>query len=75
MYNAVLNIINWFLGLSGLVFLSMTIYSGVKYILARGNKEKEKRAGKMFIYGLVILFILGFIFVISLPTPVLPPSP
>ena len=75
MNNAVPNIINWFLGLAGLVFSLMTIYGGVKYFLARGNKEKETKAIKFFIYGLVVLLVLGFLFVISLPTPVPPPLP
>jgi heme O synthase-like polyprenyltransferase len=68
MGNPVLNIINWFLGIAAWVASLMTIYGGVRYFLARGNKEKETRAGKIFIYGLVVLLILGFIFVISLPT-------
>jgi len=74
MGNAVLNIMNWSLGLAAWVASLMTIYGGIKYILARGNKEKEKKSIRMFICGLVILFVLGFIFAISLPTPVLPPS-
>jgi Sec-independent protein secretion pathway component TatC len=41
--------------------------SGVRYFLARGNKEKETRAGKIFIYGLAVLFVLGFIFAIFNP--------
>ena len=49
MSNAVLNIINWFLGLATLVSSSVIIYGGVRYFLARGNKEKEKRAGKMLL--------------------------
>ena len=73
MGNAVLNIINLFLGLAGLFFSLLTICGGIKYFLAKGNKEKEARAGQMFIYGLAILLVLGFLFAVSLPAPVLPP--
>ena len=68
MGNAVLNMANWFLGLAAWVASLVTICGGVKYFLARGNKEKEKRAAKMFIYGLVGLFVASFIFVVLLPT-------
>jgi len=72
MDNTVLNIMNWFLWLAGLVSLLMIIYGGVKYFLARGNKEKENVAGKIFIYGLAILLTIGFIFVILITAT---PSP
>jgi|GEM_PF-3458497 len=68
MGNAVLNITNWFLGLAAWVSSLMIIYGGVKYILARGNKKKEIKAGKTFIHGLVILIVLGFLYALSLPT-------
>ena len=74
MNNAVLNITNFFLGLVAWISSLMIIYSGVRYFLVRGNKEKESRAGKMFIYGLVVLFIVCFLYAISLPTSVPPPS-
>ena len=68
MGNVVLNIINWFLGLATLISSLVIIYGGVRYFLARGNKEKEKKSIKMFIYGLVILFVLGFIYAMITPT-------
>ena len=64
------NITNWFLGLVAWASSLVAICGGVKYIFAKGNKEKENRAGKMFMYGLAILLIIGFIFVIlSVTTP------
>ena len=73
MGSPVLNIVNWFLGLMAWVSSLMIIYGGVKYIFARGNKEKENRAGKIFIYGLVILLVSGFIF--ALLIPIVAPTP
>ena len=72
MSNAVLNIINWFFWLAVLLSPLMIACSGIRYFLARGDKEKEAKAIKMFLCGLVILLIVGFIFVIS---TVLTPSP
>jgi len=68
MNNAILNITNWFLGLVAWISSLMIIYSGIRYFLARGNKEKENRAGKMFIYGLIVLFIVCFLYAVLLPT-------
>ena len=74
MDNAILNITNLFLGLVVWISSLVIIYGGIKYFLARGNKEKENKAGKMFIYGLMVLFIAGFLYASLLPTSVLPPS-
>ncbi len=67
MGETVLNIINWFLGLASSVSVLMIIYGGVKYILARGNKEKETAAKKTFIYSLVIFIVLGFLYALLIP--------
>ena len=72
MSNAILNITNWFFGSAILVSSSVAIYGGIRYFLARGDKEKEARAGKMFMCGLVVFLIISFIFVISIVTT---PSP
>lgn len=72
MDNAVSNIINCLLSFAAWISSLMIIYGGVKYILARGNKEKETRAGKMFISGLVVLLILAFLYAISLTAPAPP---
>ncbi len=73
MGDPVYNIINWFLGLATLISSLLIIYSGTKYILARGNKEKEPKAGKMFIYSLAIFIVLAFLYPIFNPPLTAPP--
>jgi len=67
MGNAVLDIIYWFWGWVVVVFLLMVVYSGARYFLAGGNKEKRTRAGKIFVYSLVGLFLLYFLYIFSIP--------
>ena len=68
MDNLVLNITSWFLGIATWISLLVIICGGIKYFLARGNKGKEKRAGKIFVYGLIILFISAVLFAVLFPT-------
>lgn len=73
MGNLVLDIINFFLGLALLVSLLMIFCGGIKYVLAKGNKKKEIKSGKMFVYGLIILLVLAIIYAISSPLISSPP--
>lgn len=53
------NILNAFLTLSGLVALLLIIYSGIKFIMSRGDKEKIEGARKTFIFAIIgLVFIL-----------------
>ena len=67
MGNSVSNLPIWFLALAPWVFLLVIIYGSVKYVLARGNEGKEPKVGKMFLYGIVVLFVLSFLFVVLIP--------
>jgi len=57
------------LGIIGSVSLVIFIYAGVRYMLARGNAEEAKAAGKIMMWaalGLAVIFssyvILQFVF-------------
>ena len=67
-----INVINLFLGLAAWISSLIIIYSGIKYLLVRRDKNKKIKAGKMFIYSLVILIISVFLYAILLP-PSVPP--
>ena len=72
MNDAVLNITNLFLWLMTVASFLVIFYGGVKYFLAKENKEKKNRAGKIFICGLTVLLITVFLFIIL---TVVTPSP
>jgi len=75
MSDTVCGIIYWFLSLATSASSLLVIYGGTKYILTRGNKEKEAKAGKIFIYNVVALIVLGFLYAIFSPVTTTPPLP
>lgn len=64
-------IINWLLTILGLIFLCLTIYGGIIWMLSRGNEEEVTKARnilKAAVIGLIIVLvsygITAFIFMV-----------
>jgi len=56
------NLIGWILVLLVLI----TIYGGARYFLSMGNEKKKAKAVKIFVYGLLALFIAALVYASSL---------
>ena len=53
-------IINTIIGLTGLIFIVITVYAGVLYLTAFGDADKVKKAKGMLIQGAIgIILIIG----------------
>jgi len=58
------NIIEVALGIIGIVFVTLMIYGGYKWMLARGNEEQAEKARdtiKQAVIGVIIVFFAYFI--------------
>ena len=44
--------------------MTICVYGGIKYFFTKGNKEKEKRATRHFLFGLLNLIIAYFVYAI-----------
>lgn len=63
---AIQNIINVFTALAGVVALLLIIYSGIKFITSRGDKEKVENAKKTLTFAIIgLIFILFAAFIIK----------
>lgn len=59
------NVVNAFLGLSGLVLMIVVIYGGIRYMIAGGNEEEVKKAKQWIINGIIGLIIISLAFALS----------
>ncbi|MCK5466347.1 hypothetical protein KAI56_02505 [Candidatus Parcubacteria bacterium] len=64
MSSVTVNITSFILGLWAFLSMIVCVYGGIKYFFARRNKEKEKRAIKHFLFGLLNLIVVYFIYAI-----------
>jgi cytochrome bd-type quinol oxidase subunit 2 len=55
-------IINYFLGLLGLIAVAFLIYAGVLMVTAGGNEEQVKKAKKIITYSVIgiVIILLAF---------------
>lgn len=54
------NVIKTVIGLTGLIFIVITVYAGVLYLTAFGDADKVKKAKGMLIQGAIgIIIIIG----------------
>ena len=63
-YGTISNVISAVLGLVGVIFLILTIYSGFLWMTAQGNPEQVKKAKTMIvqsIIGMVVIFSAYFL--------------
>lgn len=51
------NVLNWMLGIVGILSLTMIVYSGVVYITSAGDKERVDSAQKTLTYAIVGLIV------------------
>jgi len=59
------NIITWLLGFVGVIFLGLTVYSGVQWMTAGGNEDKVGEAKKRIINSIMGLVLVFFSFIIA----------
>ena len=60
----VLNIIDWFLGIVGIIALIVIIIGGVQYMTSTGDPGKVKKAKDTILYGIIGLIIVALAAVI-----------
>lgn len=55
-------VVNYFLGVVGLVMLILVIYAGVTMLISQGNDDKVTEARKMIVYGIIgtVLIALAY---------------
>lgn len=59
------NIIQWILGLVGVVLLIMFIYGGVLYATSAGNEDKVETGKKVMLYAIIGVVIIALSFALS----------
>jgi heme/copper-type cytochrome/quinol oxidase subunit 2 len=59
------NIIQWILGLVGVVLLIMFIYGGVLYATSAGNEEKVETGKKVMLYAIIGVVIIALAFALT----------
>lgn len=59
------NLVNWFIGIAGLVSVIFLVYGGILYITSAGSPDKATKARQMILYSLIGLIIVGLSFAIS----------
>jgi heme/copper-type cytochrome/quinol oxidase subunit 2 len=59
------NIIQWVLGLIGVVLLIMFIYGGVLYATSAGNEEKIETGKKVMLYAIIGVVIIALAFALT----------
>ena len=59
------NIIQWILGLVGVVLLIMFIYGGVLYATSAGNEEKVETGKKVMLYAIIGVVIIALSFALT----------
>lgn len=64
MSSAAINITSFILGIWAFISMTICVYGGIKYFFTKGNKEKEKRATRHFLFGLLNLIIAYFVYAI-----------
>lgn len=52
-------IVNWFLGLVGLLAAIVLIWGGIKYIISLGDEDSAAEAKKLILYAIVGLIVIG----------------
>ncbi|MFH2105607.1 MAG: MMCAP2_0565 family pilin-like conjugal transfer protein [Parcubacteria group bacterium] len=58
-------IIQWVLGIVGVVLLVMFIYGGVLYATSAGNEDKTETAKKVMLYAIIGVIIIALAFVLT----------
>jgi len=64
MSSAAINITSFVLGIWAFISMIVCVYGGIKYFFARGDKDKEKRAIRHFLFGLLNLIIAYLVYAI-----------
>ncbi|MBU1178112.1 pilin [Patescibacteria group bacterium] len=59
------NIIQWVLGIVGIVLLVMFVYGGVLYATSAGNEDKVDTAKKVMLYAIIGVIIIALAFVLT----------
>lgn len=61
-------VINWFLGLVGLLAVLMLIYGGFRYLTSGGNEESTTKAKNTIIYAIIgiVIVILSYAIVFTI---------
>ena len=59
------NIIQWILGLVGVVLLVMFIYGGVLYATSAGNEDKVETGKKVMLYAIIGVVIIALAFALT----------
>ena len=59
------NILNWVLGMAGIVAVGVIIYGGIKYITAQGQPDKTKQASQIIAYALIGLIVVALALAIT----------
>jgi len=59
------SIIQWVLGIVGVILLVMFIYGGVLYATSAGNEDKTETAKKVMLYAIIGVVIIALAFVLT----------
>lgn len=52
-------IVNWFLGLVGLLAALVLIWGGLKYIISLGDEDQAAEAKRLILYAVIGLLVIG----------------
>jgi len=61
----IVRIINYVVGLVGIILLVMLIYGGVMYMTSAGNEDQAGKAKKVLTYAIIGIVIVAFSFLIT----------
>ena len=59
------SIIQWVLGIVGIILLVMFVYGGVLYATSAGNEDKLETAKKVMLYAILGIVIIALAFVLT----------
>ena len=59
------SIIQWVLGIVGIILLVMFVYGGVLYATSAGNEDKVETAKKVMMYAIIGIVIIALAFVLT----------
>jgi hypothetical protein len=55
----IMNLTNWFLGITGLLSVLFIIWGGINYVFSSGDTQKAEKSKLIIYYAMIGLFIAG----------------
>jgi len=63
--DTIVRVVQYVLGLVGVILFVMIIYGGILYMTAAGNEEQAKKAKSVLTYAIIGIVIIAFAFIIA----------